>query len=125
MRSCKIYVDSMLLFRDVRIADNFFTRFKGLMGKKTFDNISGLLITKCKQIHTFFMKMEIDALFMNKNGKVVGMLENASRGKTFSAVRHAVMVLELPSGTIQKFRIKQGDLLEIRNAADNPSKIET
>ena len=48
-------------------ADTFFKRFKGLMGKKDFDDI--LLFTNLtdSSIHTMFMRFEIDVYFIDEN----------------------------------------------------------
>ena len=40
----------------IKIANNFYTRLKGLMGKKNINY--GLLIPKCNSIYTYFMKLE-------------------------------------------------------------------
>ena len=51
-------------------ADTFFKRFKGLMGKKDFDD--GLLFMNLtdSSIHTLFMRFEIDVYFIDENNTV-------------------------------------------------------
>ena len=44
------------------------------MGKKSFDGFSGLLLLPCDQIHTFFMKMNIDAVYLDHNMKVISVM---------------------------------------------------
>jgi len=55
----------------VEIADTFFTRFRGLIGRKAPKKGCGILITKCNSIHTFFMSYPIDAIFLDGNDNVV------------------------------------------------------
>ena len=47
-----------------RSADNFFTRFKGLMGAPCLAAGEGLLILPCNSIHTHFMRFPIDVLYV-------------------------------------------------------------
>ena len=51
----------------IKIANNFFKRFLGLMGKKKLPGGEGLLIAPCKSIHMCFMRFSIDAIFIDKN----------------------------------------------------------
>jgi uncharacterized membrane protein (UPF0127 family) len=60
-----------LLADQAETADSFMARFKGLMGVAELPMGRGLLITPCTSIHTFFMKIAIDALFLDHDGAVV------------------------------------------------------
>ena len=50
----------------VKLANNIYDRLLGLMFKKQLNNFDGLLIKPCNSIHTFFMKMNIDVIFLEK-----------------------------------------------------------
>ena len=54
---------------DCAIADSLFTRFMGLMGRKTLVQGTGLLITPCNSIHMLFMRFPIDAVFLSSGMK--------------------------------------------------------
>ena len=56
---------------DAEIAETFVERAKGLIGCRGLAPGTGMLITKCNCIHTFFMRFAIDATFLDKSGKVV------------------------------------------------------
>ena len=56
---------------DAEIAETFVERAKGLIGRRGLASGTGMLITKCNCIHTFFMRFAIDATFLDKSGKVV------------------------------------------------------
>ena len=58
----------------VEVADTFFKRFKGLMGRKSIDDKAGMLFYGCSSIHSFFMRFLDTKLiiglcftFMNRN----------------------------------------------------------
>ena len=56
---------------DAEVAESFVERAKGLIGRRGLAPGTGMLITKCNCIHTFFMRFAIDATFLDKSGKVV------------------------------------------------------
>lgn len=56
---------------DAEVAETFAQRAKGLIGRRGLKPGTGLLITRCNCIHTFFMKFPIDAVFLDREGKVV------------------------------------------------------
>ena len=61
---------------DAEIAETFAERAKGLIGRRGLPPGTGMLITKCNCIHTFFMRFAIDATFLDKSGKVVKIVRN-------------------------------------------------
>lgn len=81
----------------VEKADNFFKRFKGLMLRKHLAKDGGLLLKKCKSVHTCFMKFSIDVIYLDENFIVVGKesLAPYKIGKYFKRAKH---VLELNKG---------------------------
>ena len=61
---------------DAEVAETFAARAKGLIGRKSLAPGTGMLITKCNCIHTFFMRFPIDATFLDRDGKVVKVVRN-------------------------------------------------
>lgn len=53
------------------VAETFFERARGLIGRAAPAPGRGLLITRCNCIHTFFMKFAIDVTFLDGKGRVV------------------------------------------------------
>ena len=49
----------------VVVADTFFRRMRGLLGRDGLPPGEGLLITRCRSIHTLFMRFAIDAIFLD------------------------------------------------------------
>ena len=103
----------------IAVANSFFQRFRGLMFRKSLGEYDGLLLTKTKQIHMFWMRFPIDVIYLRRvenetQGQifeVVGITEGQKPWSIGGWVREATDVLELNVGTIQKVNIKKGDAL--------------
>jgi uncharacterized membrane protein (UPF0127 family) len=61
--------DRVLLER-VAVANTYFARARGLLGLDTLPAGEGLLIDPCDAIHTLAMRFAIDAVFLDKAGRV-------------------------------------------------------
>lgn len=100
-----------LLFSQCRVATSFFTRFMGLMGKKEIKNEEAIIFPNCNSIHTCFMKISIDAIFISKNGEVIKVFHSLKPWKLLMPIRGARHVIETSSGQCQEKEIKVGDQL--------------
>ena len=58
------------------VAKSLFQRVRGLIGRKALAPGTGLLILRCKAIHTFFMRFPIDATFLDRSGAAVKTVRN-------------------------------------------------
>ena len=90
----------LLKYKNVEIkeAKTFYKRLTGLMFKKNIKY--GLLFDKCKSIHTFFMKEEIDIIFTDSNDKIIKAYKCVNPRRILLAPKGATRVYELPKGTI-------------------------
>lgn len=93
------------------LAKTFYSRFMGLMGVKSLGFGEGLHIDPCNSIHTFFMRIPIDALFLDKEGKIVRLLPSMVPWRVSSIYSRARSVLELPAGTAAASGTVEGDVL--------------
>ena len=96
---------------NVKMADSFLKRLVGLLSKEKLYDDEGLLLKNCKQVHTFGMKFDIDVVFLTKDGRIVHTQPKMRPGEVSKYVKSADGVLELKSGTIQKYDIKQDELI--------------
>lgn len=97
----------------LEIADRFFSRGLGLMGRKSFSNEQGLWILRCNSIHTCFMNFPIDCVFVDKNLKVKSLKRSVRPWRLVLPVWSASSVFELPAGTISRLEIQEGDQLHV------------
>ena len=84
---------------NIKKATDFKTRLFGLIGQK--DIQEGILFPKCKAIHTFFMKEEIDVIGLNEENQVIYIYRNVPKNKIIkiSTPEKKTSILELPKNT--------------------------
>lgn len=102
--------DGKILLSQVTLADNFISRFKGLMLTKTLEKNHGLLISPCQQVHTHFMRYAIDLVFLNKEFQVLSVVESMPPWKISRHLKDSHYVLEAPANSIAR-SIKKDDSL--------------
>jgi uncharacterized membrane protein (UPF0127 family) len=102
------------------VAECFFDRLRGLIGRSVFADGEGLLLPRCNDIHMWFMSIPIDVVFLRKK-----KLPDGATSYTVTSTREnlrpwrvlplrdgrASETLELPIGTIAKHAIVAGDEL--------------
>lgn len=94
-----------------RSAETFVSRSIGLLSSKGLAEGEGLWIAPCNSIHTWFMRFTIDALFLDRDDRVVKVVERMGPWKMTWIAPKAKGVLELPAGTIARTGTKLGDQL--------------
>ncbi len=114
--STPLYVENctrnMVLVSAGRVADGYWSRFKGLMGAAGLAAGQGLLITRCNSIHTHFMRFPIDVVYVSRGLEVVHV-DRAMAPWRFGRIhRRAHFVVELPAGAADGTEI--GDKLAVR-----------
>ena len=94
-----------------RIADGFWSRFWGLMGKGSLPEGQGLLLKPSNSIHTVFMRFAIDVVFVDREMKVVKVAPEMRPFRVALAFGGAHSALELPAGAASQAQIEPGDQL--------------
>lgn len=98
----------------VERAESFTSRLAGLMGKARIDK--GLMITDCGSIHTFFMKSDIDAVFIGSSGAVVKIIAGLKPWRLVFPVSRAKETLELAPGQASGLGLKYADIITLSPA---------
>ena len=81
-----------------KVARTLFARMKGLIGTKRLPPGEGMLILRCNAIHTFFMSFPIDAIFLDREDRVLKVVRNIRPWRLFVwGGFRAVKVLEVAS----------------------------
>jgi uncharacterized protein len=92
------------------VAASPFSRMKGLLGRSELRPGEGLLLRPASAIHTFFMRFPIDAVFLDRDWRVVGISGDVAPWRT-AGRKGAKAVLELPAGESARRGLRPGDLL--------------
>jgi len=80
-------------------------------GMVFFKNPKALFLKTRFGLHTFFLRFPIDVVILDKEGKTVKFKENLSPNRILLWNPVFENVLELPSGTANKLKIKLGHML--------------
>ncbi|MGA9527733.1 MAG: DUF192 domain-containing protein [Terriglobales bacterium] len=106
---------STYLATDLVIARTHWSRFRGLMATdaSAFPPGRGLWLNPSHGIHTFAMRFPIDALYLDRDRKVVHMEEDLKPWRVAAVRAQATSVLELPTGTIRMSSTMLGDQIDI------------
>jgi uncharacterized membrane protein (UPF0127 family) len=102
-----------------KYAKSFVSRLKGLLGQKDFGEYDGLVIRRCKAIHTIGMKFFIDVIFYDRNFKVSEIYEKLKSNKIVFA-KSSYGVIELPAGIINKTSTQKNDIIEFKTMVQSP-----
>ncbi len=107
---------SALLGDAVEAACTPLERARGLLGTVKLPRGGGIWIVPCRSIHSFGMRYEFDALFLDRNGRVVGAHPRFRRNRISRIFWSARGVLELPAGTIDRTATRVGDEVVFQTA---------
>ncbi|MGH4122548.1 MAG: DUF192 domain-containing protein [Clostridium sp.] len=95
---------------NVFIADSYTKRLFGYMFREK-PHYEAIMLTPCNGIHTFFMKFNIDVLFLNEHMQVIIKIENLRPGQIVTKVMGSRIVIESKAGVFSN--IKEGSVLNI------------
>ena len=97
-----------------RVADSVWTRLVGLLRDRALAQGDGLWIVPCNSIHSIGMKFIFDAVFLDKNLRVVHLVREMKPWRASRMVFAAHSVLELPAGLIDQTATQLGDQFEMK-----------
>lgn len=106
--------DGAVLGDDVRVADGFWTRLRGLLGRPRLEPGEGLLIVPCRGVHMFGMRHPLDVLLLDGEHRVVATYPELRPWRVSGVHAEARSALELPPGTIERTGTRIGDRLVVR-----------
>ena len=110
---CKNLKDDSIIFSSIEKPTNFFRRNNGLMFKGKLSNDEALMITGCNFIHTFFMKFNIDVIYLSKKMKIKRIKRNVKPFRLTMPVFGASSVIECTAGNINISELSEGDELYV------------
>ncbi len=109
----QVYKDNRLIAGDIRVAGTYLSRLVGLLGQRKLEPGKGLLLTPCKQIHTCFMSIDIDVIFLNNQGQIIKSIADMKPWKKSPRVSGCCQVLEMAAGFLAEYELKEGMVLRV------------
>ncbi len=94
------------------LADTVLGRLRGLLGRGGLGRGEGILLRPAPAIHTWFMRFPIDAIFVDRDLKVLAVSEDV-RPWRFARAKGAHSVIELAAGESHRLGIAIGDRLSL------------
>jgi uncharacterized membrane protein (UPF0127 family) len=88
------------------------TRRRGLLGRTDFQN-EALIIAPCSAVHTFFMQIPIDILFVTRDGRITRAVNNVVPWRVAVSLS-AFATIEMPSGTLARTGTTGGHVVTLR-----------
>ncbi|RXJ01963.1 DUF192 domain-containing protein [Anaerobacillus alkaliphilus] len=101
-----------ILAEDLKVADTFLSRLRGLMFTDTLPSNCALHIIPCRSIHSFFMNYAIDVVYLNANMQIVAIDEAVAPGKIGKLHKGTISVVELPAGKVAATETRVGNYLQ-------------
>ncbi len=102
--------DHSTLLGDVSLTTTAWERMRGLLGRPPLAPGTGLLIDRCRCVHTFGMRGAIDLVYLDTAWAVVKLVRELAPAR-LSACLAASMTLELAPGANAALALAVGDTL--------------
>ena len=102
--------DGAVVCERCEIPESAFGRMRGLLGRDGLEPGGGMLIDRAPSVHMFFMRFALDVVFLDRDRKVVRVVERLRPWRIASA-RRAAAALELPAGAAAAAGVEVGDIL--------------
>ncbi|TYZ29256.1 DUF192 domain-containing protein [Selenomonas caprae] len=104
----------------LEIADSFWQRFLGLMGRKKLARGTGLLLAPCNSIHMCFMRFSIDAVYIDKEYRVLKVVRDLRPWIGISWCPKAWAVIEMNAGEVARYGLEKDMILHTKKVTDWP-----
>lgn len=98
----------------VTIADSYLQKFKGLMGRASFDG--AMYFPNVPSVHTFFMRIAIDVAFLDEDHVVQGV-RTMKPWRPVGGFPGAKHVLESAAGSFEKWNLVVGSRISFAEVA--------
>ncbi|MGI5875990.1 MAG: DUF192 domain-containing protein [Dethiobacteria bacterium] len=119
MKKAEVYnkTKKKIILDEVEIADSFFLRLKGLLGRRELLPRKGIIIMPCRSVHTLGMLFPIDLAFVSRDQLICYLIEAMKPNRISPVVKEACCVIEAPAGTFNFSGTEVGDEISINFVA--------
>jgi uncharacterized membrane protein (UPF0127 family) len=100
-----------VLAERAELADNYWTRFVGLMGRRDLPAEGGLVLKPGGGIHMWFMRMPLDVIHVDKHDRVTHVLRGIKPWRFGPLFVGGKFAIELAVGTAEDTHV--GDQIEV------------
>jgi uncharacterized membrane protein (UPF0127 family) len=99
----------------LEVADSLWRQARGLLGRDSLADGTGLWIHGRSSIHTLFMKFAIDLIFLDRELVVTKTVANVKPFRVIWRGWRSASVVEVPEGFLAKHPLRVGDKLHVDN----------
>ncbi len=108
-----LHASGTVLAQRLFVADGYFSRLRGLIGRAPLALEEALWIRPCQQVHTHFMGYALHVVFLDAEQRVLRVLRVVKPWRVSPWVRGARSVLEFNAA--RELALTEGDRLRIDN----------
>lgn len=102
---------SAVAIASVRRAESALDRTIGLLRAGKLPAGEGMVFDRCGAIHTLFMRVPIDVVFLDSHWRVMRTEAAVAPNRPAIACAGARVTIELGEGTLREMPLREGDLL--------------
>ncbi len=113
MRKARIALAGEVVIPTLLVADRFWERMWGLLGRSNLPNGTAMLLKPCRAIHTVGMRFPLDLVFVDRDLVVTGTAANVCSGKYVVGKRGTWATIEMETGWFDLPKLDVGTALEI------------
>lgn len=95
-------------------AISILARARGMIGRD-FINFDAMIFENCNSIHTMFMSIDLDVLFIDSENRICAVRKSMKPWRICARCASAITVIELPAGTIENTGTDTGDFIDLKS----------
>ncbi len=107
MKKMKARCENVKTWHHALYAQYPWERMKGLLGKKELNEEELMIFPKTNSIHTFFMSIPIDVVYLDVSKHIQKIVHHLMPGR-LSSSKKTFYTLEMKADSAQKLRLQQG-----------------
>lgn len=113
MKIAVLRKNNAVLIERVELAVRPWQRIRGLLGRSSLGQGRALYLSPCGSVQTFFMKFDLDLVFLNRDMQVERIVIKVPPGRIVTGGIRSWGVLEMESGWFPKDALGVGDKVSL------------
>ena len=120
METAVLKKNDAVLIEKVELAVRLGQRIRGLLGRSSLRHGRALYLSPCNSIHTFFMKFNLDLVFLTRDAQVERIVIKVPPGRIVMGGARSCSVLEMESGWFPRDALSVGDKVSLTGVHSLP-----